>query len=200
MVQAGHRLVGAEDVLELDDVRSGLDALKVELGDAVDVFEDSRELPRHLLHLVVGELEPGKLGDMQDLVAVDHRAHVRSGRLAGRSVDVRAPLGERLLDTARFGHIAENVLRADRSLTPLRRELLLKFRHCLFLRLSLQIRGEGLVLNSLDQELILNARMRVLLGQPRVLQKLLVFVLARVLLTYDRLELSIDLCLRYRNA
>ena len=60
-------------------MRSRLDSVQIELGDAIDVFENARELLRHLLHLVVRQLEASELGHVQNLVAVDHRAHVRSG-------------------------------------------------------------------------------------------------------------------------
>ena len=63
----------------------GSTSVEVELGDAVDVLEDSRELGGHLIDFVVGELEPGEPCDVENLVAVDHRAHVRSGALSSQA-------------------------------------------------------------------------------------------------------------------
>src|SRR5512133_1573688 len=71
------RLVGPQDVIEVDDVRGRLDPLEVELVDAVDVLENPRELARHRLDLVVCEPEAGEAGDVQHLLAIDHRADSR---------------------------------------------------------------------------------------------------------------------------
>jgi hypothetical protein len=53
-------------------VRCRLDALEVELGDAVDVLEDARELLRHPLDLFIAEPEPGEPRHVQHLFALDH--------------------------------------------------------------------------------------------------------------------------------
>ena len=63
------RLVGAQRVLDVDDVRGRLDVVEVELGDLLDLVEDLRELAAEALDLVVGQLEAGEAGDVQDLVA-----------------------------------------------------------------------------------------------------------------------------------
>src|SRR3712207_3193262 len=60
------RLVLAQGVLDRDDVRGGRDVREVaELADLLDVVEDLRELLRHALELLVGELEAGEAGDME---------------------------------------------------------------------------------------------------------------------------------------
>ena len=46
--------------------------------DPVDVLEDARELARHPLDLLLGELEPGEARDVQDLLAIDHGPDSRS--------------------------------------------------------------------------------------------------------------------------
>ena len=66
------RLVGAQDVLQLDDVRGRLDLVEVERGDPVDVLEDPGELAGHPLDLLLGEAEPGQLRDVQYLFSLDH--------------------------------------------------------------------------------------------------------------------------------
>ena len=66
------RHVGAQHVLELDHVGGRLDLVEVELGDPVDVLEDSGELARHPLDLLLGEAQAGEPGDVQHLLAVDH--------------------------------------------------------------------------------------------------------------------------------
>ena len=53
-------------------MRRRLNALEVQLGDAVDVLEDARELLRHSLDLVIAEPEPGEPGHVQHLFALDH--------------------------------------------------------------------------------------------------------------------------------
>ena len=70
--QALVRQVGPQHVLQLDHVRGGLDVVEVERGDPVDVLEDPRELPGHRLDLLVAEAEPGQLGDVENLLALDH--------------------------------------------------------------------------------------------------------------------------------
>ena len=86
------RLVGAQRVLDRDDVRGRRDVVEVaELGDLLDVVEDARELPGHRRQLVLAQLEAGEAGDVQDLVAVQHcgadsrraRARARARRGAG---------------------------------------------------------------------------------------------------------------------
>ena len=79
----GSGVVGSQDVLELDHVGRRLDAVEVERGDRVDVLEDPEQLLGHPLDLVLGELEPREPGDVQDLLAIDHRANVRAGARAG---------------------------------------------------------------------------------------------------------------------
>lgn len=78
------RLVGPQRVGDVDDVRGRLDALEVELRDALDVLEDVRELAGHALHLAVAELQAREAGDVQDLLAIDHRLGEYSGRTAMR--------------------------------------------------------------------------------------------------------------------
>ena len=72
----GRRLVRPEHVLERLDVRGRLDPVEVELGDRLDVLEDPGELARHALDLVLVEAEPRKAGDVEDLVAIDHRRRI----------------------------------------------------------------------------------------------------------------------------
>ena len=45
-----------------------------ELGDLLDPVEDLRELAREALDLLVGQLEAGEAGHVQDLVAAQHVA------------------------------------------------------------------------------------------------------------------------------
>src|SRR3954451_10057981 len=67
------RLVLAQHVLELDDMAGRLDVVQLELLDLLDVVEDPRQLRGHLLDLVLGQPQARKLGDVQYLVAADHR-------------------------------------------------------------------------------------------------------------------------------
>jgi hypothetical protein len=46
---------------------------EIQIPDPVDMLEDPRELPHHRLHFLLGETQTGKLGDMQDLIALNHR-------------------------------------------------------------------------------------------------------------------------------
>ena len=69
----GARLVAAQRVLDRDDVRGRLDVGEVaELPDRLDVVEHLRELGAEALDLLLGELEARELGDVQDLVAIEH--------------------------------------------------------------------------------------------------------------------------------
>src|SRR4051794_35003944 len=71
------RLVGTEDVLERDHVRGRLGALEVELADPLDALEDRAELGLHAIELLARQLETREPGDVEDLVAVDHRSDTR---------------------------------------------------------------------------------------------------------------------------
>jgi hypothetical protein len=58
-------------------MRGRFHTIEVELGDVLDVLEDPGELTRYPLHLVVGEFQAGEAGDVQNLLAVDHRPDSR---------------------------------------------------------------------------------------------------------------------------
>ncbi len=74
----GPRLVGAQRVLDRDDVRGGRDVLEIaQLGDLLDVAEHARELAGHHLELLLVQLEAGEAGDVEDLVSAQHRADSR---------------------------------------------------------------------------------------------------------------------------
>jgi hypothetical protein len=60
-------------------VRGGLNLVEVESGDAIDVLQDPGQLSRHPLDVLVGQLEPRQLGDVQDPVAIDHSSDSRVG-------------------------------------------------------------------------------------------------------------------------
>ena len=64
-------------------MRSRLDAIEVKLGNPLNVLEDSRQLACHPLDLFIAQLEPGELGDMEDLFPVDHSPDHRRRRRAG---------------------------------------------------------------------------------------------------------------------
>ena len=89
------RLVGPQHVLELDHVGGGLDLVEVERGDPVDVLEDSRELRRHPLELLLGEPQAGKPRDVQHLFPLDHALSLGrcDGARACRQTDHR-PAGQ----------------------------------------------------------------------------------------------------------
>src|SRR4051794_23179678 len=70
--QAGPRLVLAQDVLELDDVRRRLDPIQVQLVHLLHVAEDLGQLARHPLELRLGEPQAREARDVEHLVAVDH--------------------------------------------------------------------------------------------------------------------------------
>ena len=58
----------------------GSTRVEVELIHPLDVAEDVRELAGHRLDLVLGKLKPGQRGDVQYLVAGDHRSGILGGR------------------------------------------------------------------------------------------------------------------------
>src|SRR3954451_15387776 len=69
----GTRLVGAQGVLDVDDVGGRRDVLEVsQLGDRLDVVEPLGELAAEALDLLGGQLEAGEAGDVEDLVAGEH--------------------------------------------------------------------------------------------------------------------------------
>ena len=73
--ERGARLVGAQHVLDLDDVRGRRHVGEVaELADLLDVVEDARELLAHALELLLAQLEAGEAGDVEDLVTAQHAA------------------------------------------------------------------------------------------------------------------------------
>jgi hypothetical protein len=51
-------------------VRGRGNSLQVELADLLDVVKHVRELAPHPLELIVGQLEPGEPGDVQNLFAI----------------------------------------------------------------------------------------------------------------------------------
>ena len=72
--QARARLVGAQGVLDRDDVRGRRDVVEVaELADLLDVVEHLDSSLGHPLELVLGQLEAGEAGDVEDLVTAQHR-------------------------------------------------------------------------------------------------------------------------------
>ena len=68
----GPRLVGAQRVGDLDDVRRRRDAVELELADLLDVLEDVGQLAGDLRDLLVAELQARQARDVQDLLTVDH--------------------------------------------------------------------------------------------------------------------------------
>jgi hypothetical protein len=66
-------LVRSQHVLELDDVRRGLHPAEVELVHPLDVLQDSRELARHPLDLILAQRQPRQPRDVQNLLAIDHQ-------------------------------------------------------------------------------------------------------------------------------
>ena len=67
------RLVGAQRVLDVDDVRGGWNVRQVaELADQLDVVEHLGELAAEALDLLVGEFEAGEAGDVKYLIATQH--------------------------------------------------------------------------------------------------------------------------------
>ena len=67
-------LVGAQRVLDVDHVRRRRDVGEVaELGDQLDVIEHLGELVAEALDLLGRQLEAGEAGDMEYLIAAQHR-------------------------------------------------------------------------------------------------------------------------------
>ena len=68
------RLVGAQRVLDVDHVRGRRDVVEVaELADQLDVVEHLGELAAEALDLLGRQLEAGEAGDVEDLIATQHR-------------------------------------------------------------------------------------------------------------------------------
>src|SRR3954451_22248993 len=63
--EAGARLVLAQHVLKLDDVRSGLDLVEFELVHLLDVLEDLGQLAGHALELLVRDPETREASDVE---------------------------------------------------------------------------------------------------------------------------------------
>src|SRR5205085_12185798 len=63
-------------VLELDDVRSRLHLLQVELTDPLDVIEDRGQLTGHPLDLGLAQAQPGQASHVEHLIPLDHAAIV----------------------------------------------------------------------------------------------------------------------------
>src|SRR5688572_17970897 len=61
--------VVAQDVADAADVRGRFDALHVDVRELADVFQDGRHLVAELLDLVVGQLDVGQFGNLQDFFA-----------------------------------------------------------------------------------------------------------------------------------
>ena len=98
----GARLVGAQGVGDVDDVRRRRDAVEVELADLLDVLEDVGQLAGDLRDLLVAELQARQARDVQDLLTVDHgsgqsRRGRRRARL-GRGVGALGRVGALVLD------------------------------------------------------------------------------------------------------
>ena len=77
------RLVLAQGVLDVDHVRGRRDVGHVaELADQLDVVEHLRELAAEALDLLGRQLEAGEAGDVEDLIAAQHRAVMLGSRTA----------------------------------------------------------------------------------------------------------------------
>src|SRR4051794_25482305 len=66
------RLVGAEDVVNLERVRERLDAGRVDAIELVEVIEDGGELAGHPVAVGRGQVQPGEVGDPGHLVGGQH--------------------------------------------------------------------------------------------------------------------------------
>jgi hypothetical protein len=70
-------------------VRGGLHPIEVELVHPLDVIEDSRQLTRHPLDLVVRQLKPRQSRDVQNLLAIDHGVILGGDFIAAADASVR---------------------------------------------------------------------------------------------------------------